>query len=139
MVLTFGLLSTFTLGLTNTGHELCSEILSLATAVRGPVQPAPLERPQVLAIMRDREDQCRVVLTVAPRGYRVVVAETAARARETLRSDASRIGVVVIDAKIPGAESLAALARSLVPVAKVIRLPPNHTPTDVSKLLVDAI
>jgi len=139
VVLAFGLMGTFTLGLTNTGHELRGEMLSWARSVHGPLEPALPVRPQVLVITSNRDDQTRVALTVSPRGYRVVVAETAASGSEILRSAASRIGVIVLDTRIRGAESIAAMAHSLVPVAKLIELRPNHATAEVSKALLDAI
>ena len=139
VVLAFGLVGTLTLGLTNTGHDVCGEMLSWAASVHGRVEPALPVRPQVLVITSNRDDQTRVALTVIPRGYRVVVAETAASGSEILRSQASRICVVVLDTKMRGAESIAAMAQSLVPVAKLIKLRPNHAAADVSKPLSDAI
>ena len=139
VVLVFGLMGTLSVGLTNTGHQLCTEMLSWATSAHGPVEPGPPTRPQVLVITRNREDQTLVAETVNPRGYRVIVADTAARVREILQSDASRICVVVLDTNMLGAESISAMARSLAPLAKLIKLSGNHGATDVSKPLLDAI
>jgi len=139
VVLMFGIMGTFTFGLTNTGHEMCHEMLSWANEALGHGGTVRPVRPEVLVITGNREDQNRVALAVNPRGYRVVVAETAARGRESLNSDASRIAVIVVDMKIPGADHLAAMAHSLAPMAKVIRLRPSHTAVDVTKPLVDGV
>ncbi len=127
-----------TLALTNTGHTLRGEVLSWA-APQKPVAAVVPPRPEVLVVTTDRNDQNRVAFAVNPRGYHVVVAETEASASIILRSDANRIGVVVLDTHMPGAETITALAHSLVPGASLINLLPNHATTDVSKLLLDAI
>jgi len=139
VVLTLGLMGTFALGLTNTGHAVCEEMLGWTTAAHHPAAPVLPARPQVLVVTTNPEDQTRAALAVNPRGYRVVVAETQERASGILRADADRIGVVVIDSEIPGAETIAAMARALAPVAKVIRLPPDHAAVSLSKPLLDAI
>ena len=78
MLLAFGLVGTFTLGVTNSGNQMCRELLSWADATLQHVEPAPPVRPEVLVITRNRRDESRVALAANPRGYRVVVAETAA-------------------------------------------------------------
>lgn len=135
----FGLMGTLTLGLTNTGHELYDEVVSWATSPFGYAEPAVPARPQVLVITKNRDDQMLVALIVNPRGYEVVVAETAARGSEILRAEGGLIAAVVLDMNMMGAENIAAIAQSLAPVARVIRLPPGHAPVDISKPLVDAI
>ncbi|HTX35812.1 MAG TPA: hypothetical protein VME43_12360 [Bryobacteraceae bacterium] len=139
MVLMFGLMGTLTLGLTNTGHELYDEVVSWATSSLRYTEPAAPARPQVLVITKNRDDQTLVALIVNPRGYQVVVAENAARGSEILRSEAGLIAAVVLDTNMLGADNIAAMARSLVPMVRLIRLDPDHTPLDVSKPLVDAI
>jgi CheY-like chemotaxis protein len=139
VALAFGLMGILTLSLTNTGHTLRGEVFSWANSARTPVVAPIPARPQVLVVTNNRDDQTQVAFAVNPRGYHVVVAETADSGSQILHSDATRIGVVVLDTQLPGAETIAALARSLVPDAKLINLAPNHAITDLSKLLSDAI
>jgi CheY-like chemotaxis protein len=138
-MLMFGLMGTLTLGLTNTGHELYAEIISWADPTVGHAEAAPPARSQVLLMSRNRADQFLVDRTVAPRGYEVVMAYTAASANEILRTGASQVAAVVLDTEIPGAESVVATAHAMAPVARVIRLPPIHAAIDVSKPLIDGI
>jgi len=128
-----------TLSLTNTGHTLRGEVFAWAAPDPAPVVAPVPARPQVLVITKNRDDQTRVAFAANPRGYHVVVAESAASGTAILRSEAKEIGVVVLDSQLPGAEGVEALARSLIPGAKLISLLPNHAATDVSKLLMDAI
>jgi hypothetical protein len=137
VVLTFGLMGTFTLGLTNSGHQMCHELLSWADATVHHVEPARPVRPEVLVITRNRKDESRVALAANPRGYRVVVAGTAAQGMERLRSDANQLAVVVLDVTISGADRIATVVHTLAPKAKLIKLRPHHDAVDVSKPLID--
>ena len=139
MVLAFGLMGTFTLGLTNSGHAMYREMLTWADAQLRHVEPARPVRPEVLVITRNREDQRRVALAANPRGYRVVVAETATSGAERLSSDAKQLAMVVLDESMPGARRITALTRTLAPAAKLINLPHHHGAVDVSKPVVDAL
>ena len=139
VVLVFGLMAVFTLALTHTGQQLQAEMSSsLRSVLHGPT-PAPPARPQVLVVTQDHDAEADIVATVNPRGYQVVVVETATIAIALLRSNASRIGVVVVDTKLAGADSVTALAQSILPGEKVIRLRPNHGVTDLAVLLMAAI
>ena len=136
----FGLMAAFILGLTHTGELLKAEISSSVRSVlHGPVPPGSPARPQVLVVTQNPDDEARIVATVNPRGYQVVVVETAAIAKAILRSNASRIGVVVVDTELGGAESVATLARSIVSDNKVIKLRRNHGATDIAVLLLATI
>jgi len=140
VALVFGLMAVFILGLTQTGQQLQAEMSSsLRSVLHGPVTPALPARPQVLVVTQNPDDEANIIMTVNPRGYQVVVAETTAIARAILRSNASRIGVVVIDTELAGAESVTTLAQSLLPGEKVIKLRRNHGPTDIAVLLLAAI
>ena len=139
VLLAFGLMGTFTLSLTNSGHQMCRELLSWADATLRHVEPPSPVRPEVLVITSGRKDESGVALAANPRGYRVVVAETAANGTERVRCDANQLAVVVLDVTIPGADNIAALAQTLAPAAKLIRLPPHHKAADVSKPVIDAI
>ena len=140
VALVFGLMAVFILGLTQTGQQLQAEMSSsLRSVLHGPVAPALPARPQVLVVTQNPDDEANIIMTVNPRGYQVVVAETTAIARAILRSNASRIGVVVIDTELAGAESVTTLAQSLLPGEKVIKLRRNHGPTDIAVLLLAAI
>jgi hypothetical protein len=139
VVLAIGLMGTFTVGLTSAGHSISTEILSWATSTHALTGPALPARPEVLVMTTNLEDQTRIDLAVNPRGYQVVVAKTAADATRILRADANWIGVVVVDANLPGTASIITLARTLAPKAKLIQLLPRHAASEVSKMLVDAI
>lgn len=131
-------MGTLTVGLTNTGHALEGEILSWVVSGHGPVDSLPA-RPQALVITGNRDVQNWVALTVNPRGYRIVFAETAGHAGDILRSEASRIGVVVLDTQTLGAERVVAMAQSLAPEAKLVRVGPHPAATEISQLLVGVL
>ena len=138
VVLAFGLMGTLTVSLTNTGHALSGELLAWAVAGHAPADCLP-KRPLALVVTKNDDIQGWVSLTVGPRGYRVVPAQTAGSAREILRSDAFRIGVIVLDPEVQEAEAILALMPSPVPAARLIRLRPHPDATEVSKLLVDVL
>ena len=140
VALVFGLMAVFILGLTHTGQQLQAEMSSsFRSVLHGSVTPAPPARSQVLVVTQNLADEAHIVTTVNPRGYQVVVAETAVIAQAILRSHASRIGVVVIDCELAGAESVTTLAQSILPREKVIQLRRNHEATDLAVLLLAAI
>ena len=134
-----GFVLAFGLGLTNTGQQLCGDILSSFAPSRRPVDPGPPARPLVLVVTASQDDQARVAAAVNPRGYRVLLSQTAASAQNFLRSDAEGIGVVVIDTTVARADEVARLARSLVPPVHVVNLKPNHGATELAMLLLNAI
>lgn len=135
VVMVFGLMAVFILGLTHTGELLRAEMSSSFRSVfYGPVNPAPPARPQVLVVTQNHDDEARILATVNPRGYQVVVAETASIAIAILRSNSSRIGVVVVDSELAGAETLATLAHGIVSDDKVIKLHRNHRATEIAAL-----
>jgi hypothetical protein len=135
-----GLIGAFVLGTTSTGRQVWAEILASLPPMPGTaaaiIVPA---RPQVLVVTGKGGDEFTVAATVNPHGYRVRVARTAAGGRSILQSDASRIGVVVVDMGLAGAQRVIGLTRSLAPQAKLIELDPNHRASDVSVPLLRAI
>lgn len=134
-----GFVLAFALGLTNTGHQLCGEVLSAVAPSHRPMDPGPPARPLVLVVTTSPDTQARVAATVNPRGYRVLVAETAGSAENGLRSDGERVGVIVIDTTVADAGEVACLARSLLPSVHLVRLKPNDGVTDLALLLLNAI
>lgn len=138
VALVFGLIVVFILCLTPTGRQIFFELrkLSLPETVTQPSRP---RRPDVLVATANRDDQRTVAATVVPRGYNVLFADTATIAGQLLQSDAERIGLIVINAEARDAWRIANLARSRVPEATLIRLPPRHCSTEVATLLLTAI
>jgi CheY-like chemotaxis protein len=138
VALVFGLIGTFTLALTPAGQQLSDEFLSLPRWMRnaGPITPS---RPQVLVVTNDRQDQLIAAVAVNPRGYHILVAETASAAQEALQTYTGGIDVVLVDMRLKSAAHVLGLVRSLAPTAKLIPLRPNHSTTDISALLVGAL
>ena len=139
VALVFGLTVAFVLGLTPTGRQIIPELSRSILSKPGQLEALRLRRPDVLVATANSDDQKTVAATVLPRGYRVIFADTLARASQVLQSDANRIGLIVIDAQSRNAGHLAKLAQSIIPDARVIRLPPRHGPTEVATLLLAAI
>ena len=137
VALVFGLTVAFVLGLTPTLRQIIPELSKSILAKPGQLEA--LRRPDVLVATANSDDQKTVAATVLPRGYRVIFADTLARASQVLQSDANRIGLIVIDARSRNAGHVAKLAQSIIPDARVIRLPPRHGPTEVATLLLAAI
>ena len=138
VILSIGLMSAFTLGMTPRGQMLVKEISTRFRDGAAIEQIAP-PRPEVLLFTRNPEAQNQVATTVVPRGYRVLLAPTVFVAQQLLRSDANRIGLIVVDTETGEAERLADLAQAAIPAARVIRLPRNHGSTEVSAMLLNAI
>ena len=139
VVLIFGILAAFVLGVTPSGQQLFAALLESAPFSEHAGIPICLPRPEVLVVTRNGHDRFVVAATVNPRGYRVRVAETAATSQAVLRSEASRIGVIVVDSELPYAHRVVALARALAPLAKVVELHPHHSAEEISSLLLQAI
>jgi hypothetical protein len=138
--LVFGLLGAFVLGTTSTGRQLCAEIFALLPSMPETAAAAIVPaRSQVLVVTGTGTDEFTVAATVNPRGYRVRVARTVDSGRRILQSDASRIGVVVVDMGLASAQRVIGLTHSLAPQAKLIELDPNHQASDVSVPLLRAI
>ncbi len=140
VVMVFGLMAVFIFGLTHTGDQLRAEMSSsLRSIVDRPVNASAPTRPQVLVLTQNHDDETRIVATVNPRGYQVVVAETASVARAILQSNSNTIEVVVVDTDVAGGGTLATLAQGIVSGAKVIKLRRHHGATDLAVLLLAAI
>jgi hypothetical protein len=137
VVLVTVLLWSFILAITPTGQKLMAEVLAVSLPVHQTVL-APPTRPQVLVVTSNRGDPYTAAMVLNPRGYRVVVAKTAASAQAALESGGGQIGVVVVDTQMADAELVVGLARSLTPSAKLIKLGRSHVSSDVSALLRDA-
>jgi hypothetical protein len=133
-----GVLLVFTFALTGS-DQVKANISSSLRSLHSPVTVAPAERSQVLVVTKNKNDENRIVLTVNPRGYQIIAADTVELAKAILRANANRIGVVVVDADLKGAGSLLSQAHSILPNEKVINLSRSHTSTDVAVLLLAAI
>jgi len=138
VALVFGLIVAFVVSLTPTGRQMLSELLK-PTMSGSVTQSSHPTRPDVLVATTNSDDQKTVAATVLPRGYNVLFADTTVIARKLLQSDATRIGLIVVNAESHDATGIASLARSLVPDARLIRLPPRHGSTEVATLLLAAI
>src|SRR5450432_297177 len=129
-------LGSFAAAITPTGNRLCKEFLE-SLAVRN--QPVALARPDVLLIGDNPSDQMNIAMTIAPRGYNLVLAENVATGLERLRADANRIGLIVLDSRLAGVRSVAHVARVTSPEARLITLHPRHTTADLVGLLLNSI
>jgi len=137
VALALGLLITFILAITPTGHQVTADIFNSLTSK--PVEPVRPPRPEVLVATDNSDDQTRVAATVVPRGYSVLFAGTTLTAQRLLQSDADRIGLIVVGAESQEARQVTQMARSLVPAATLVELPAKHGSTEVALLLLDVI
>jgi hypothetical protein len=126
-----------TLAMTPFGRQL-GVAVSEAFASHTPIPPIP-SRPDVLVATTDPDDVNCVAATVVPRRYRVLSATSAEAAQRILRSNAGRIGVIIVNGKSSDGRRLAKLAEGLAPEAKVIRLSPNHGLTDLASEVMAVI
>ena len=138
VAMVFGIMAAFILGLSHTGQQLRAEIAETISG-HGPTAPARPTRPEVLLLSGNQADQARVAGTVNPRGYQVLAAATAEACEELLRAHAARIGVIVVDSEWSAAARVAGMADTLAPGVKIVKLPPQHTASDLAVLLLGAI
>jgi hypothetical protein len=134
----FGLLLAFTAAFTPTGRQLISDTLKGLSPEKPPA-PLTVERPDVLVTTGNPDDTVRIAATVVPRGYSVLVARTTLLAEQLLQGDANRIGLIVVDEGSSDIERIVSLAHSLVPLAKLVKLPRKHGSTELAVLVLDAI
>lgn len=137
VILMLACVCSFMTALTSPGRQLVAA-LRVSFSSRRYSPPTPV-RPVVLVATTDPDDVNRVAATVVPRLYQVLNATSCEGAQQMLRSNADRIGVIIVDGKSPEGRSLAKLAEGLAPEAKVIRLPAKHGPTEIASELIAII
>jgi hypothetical protein len=125
----------FILGLTRTGQQLCQELIH-GLPGRSQQQLAALARADMLLVAASPSDQLSVAATIQPRGYHLLLAQDVVAGLDKLHSHAGRIGVIVIDSRLPNTPMIERLARRVSPTARVVMLRPQHTTADLVRLLL---
>lgn len=100
-----------------------------------PVLP---RRPVVLVVSGRASDESAVLETVQPRGYTVRRAATAEAGLRKLRREANRIGIVVLDGDLAGAERIASEAKTACPNARVVEVSGTRAAGEIARRLMDA-
>lgn len=129
VLLVVACVGSFTIALTPSGRRL----IAAAQAGFGDLSsnpPGPA-RPLILVATTDPDDAHLVAATAVPRLYQVLCAGSLGAAERMLRSNAGRIGVILVDGKSAEGRSLAKLAQAVAPEAKLIRVPAKHGPTEI--------
>jgi CheY-like chemotaxis protein len=108
-----------------------------AVALLGPAQRP--DRPDVLILSRQADDQFAVTSTLAPRGYEIHVVSTSEAALAELRRARNRIGLVVVDEALPEARKTLAAARKLSPDVCPVLLKGRRAPAQIARLLIDSM
>src|SRR5438105_6363038 len=95
---TFVGLGSFALGITPAGDRLQKGFMDWLPG-KHQQRAAPIARalPDVLLIGGNSAKQANVALTVSPRGYKLILAETVAAGLDTLRGRAGHVGLVLLD------------------------------------------
>jgi hypothetical protein len=132
----FGLMVAFTVAVTPAGGGFVSTVFRTR---HGPVRPIAPAKPAVLVVTSRQQDQFIAQVTVNPRGYRLLSAETASAAEALLQRDSSEVSVILVDTQLAEVGHVIRLAHALAPSAKLITLRPEHTATDISAQLMQAI
>ena len=104
--------------------------------VHGPT-PLSLTQPDVLVVSPSDTDQAAVIQTVTPRGYTVRLAAGIDAGLETLRSEPSRVGIVLVDGDLPKADAMIKAVKASCPTAKLIVISDGLQPAAISTLLVN--
>ncbi|MDR3700264.1 MAG: hypothetical protein P4L56_11545 [Candidatus Sulfopaludibacter sp.] len=137
-VVIFGIMAAFVFGLTQTGQQLRCELGEYFVPPKQVHVIGPA-RTQVLVVTGNRSDQARIAMTMNPRGYRLLIAETKATAQQLARSAQKDICLIVVDSDLPQSKTIAASLLSIVPGAKIITLPHHPDSTELAVLLLGAI
>jgi DNA-binding NtrC family response regulator len=93
----------------------------------------------VLFIGNNPSDEWDISATLAPRGYKLLLAGTAEAGIHQLRSNSRDIGLVLIDPRLPGTQAMPQLALKASPGARVFVLGPAHTRAELVSLLLENI
>ena len=108
-----------------------------AVALLGPAQRP--DRPDVLILSRQADDQFAVTTTLEPRGYLIHMVPTGEAALAELRQDRRRIGIVVVDESIPDARKTLAAARKLSPEICPVLLKGRRDAAQIARVLVESM
>jgi hypothetical protein len=99
----------------------------------GTVQPGPT----VLLVSMDESDRFNVRATVEPRGYTLLLADSAKSGMELLTRDRDRMAIVLIDVALPQSQRLAKACRAQCPRAHLIQLHRPRRIGQVSAMLIN--
>ena len=99
----------------------------------------PVERPGVLLVDPDNSDRLSVLTAAGPRGYPVVLADDVHGGLEALRRKPSRIGIIVLDASLPEAQSIMRTARAMSPDIRLVVLERRPGVGELSSLLTGTV
>jgi CheY-like chemotaxis protein len=101
-----------------------------------PQKPSGLE---ALVVSKHSGNSFAVSATLEPRGYQVRTVQTAEAALAEIRLHQQQIAVIVVDESMSNARSTMAAATKFCPEACKVLLKGKGEPTEVSKILFDAL
>ena len=94
--------------------------------------------PEVLIVSTKSSDQDAVLGAVQPRGYKTRHAASATAGLKSLEDDPGRIGFVVIDGDMAGAQQVINAAKLASPSAHLVVLKGQRGPETISLMLIAA-
>jgi hypothetical protein len=104
-----------------------------------PAVETPVSKGTVLIVAAQPKDRSTAALTVAPRGYRAVLADTVTEAMVHLAQDDGSIRIAVIDGALPGSDGIVRLLSRSLAAAHIIVLHRDRSPVTLPELLLNVL
>jgi hypothetical protein len=100
---------------------------------------APVSNGSVLIAATNPDDRLAALLTVEPRGYTAILADTVKEGMARFLAQPAGIKIVIIEGTMPGSKEMASLLRRSLPDSHVIVLRDHRQPEVLPRLLLNLL